>query len=109
MARKRTNGPNGTKPAASDSIASIKYPAKRKNIPAAGLEAQGVIKEEPKIRFDYNPPLPPALRSAPQAAEADRLLRLLRNALTRTLGQPAEAKLLKEATSRPLTPEEVKS
>ena len=109
MARKKNNGPNGGSPTAADSIASIKYPAKRKNIPAAGLEAQGVIKEEPKIRFEYNPHLPPILRSAAEAGEADQLLALLRNALTRALGQPAEAKLLKEATSRPLTPEEAKS
>ena len=73
MARKKTNGPNGTKPAASDSIASLKYPAKRKNIPPAGLEAQGTIQEAPKLRFEYNPHLPPVLRSATEAAEADQL------------------------------------
>ena len=58
MARKKTNGPNGGTPAASDSIASIKYPAKRKNIPPAGLEAQGKIQEAPRLRFEYNPHLP---------------------------------------------------
>jgi hypothetical protein len=40
MARKKTSGSDGASPAASDSIASLKYPAKRKKIPAAGPEAQ---------------------------------------------------------------------
>ena len=56
-----------TNPAASsagDAISSIKYPAKRKNIPPAGLEAQGRIQEAPKLRYEYNPHLPPVLRSA---------------------------------------------
>ena len=58
-------------------VASITYPAKRKNIPPAGLEAQGVVRETPKVRYDYNPHLPPALRSAPDAAAEDRLPELL--------------------------------
>ena len=48
-----------------DPIASYKHPAKRKNIPPAGLEAQGVLQDAPKIRHEYNPHLPPVLRSAP--------------------------------------------
>ena len=40
---------NNTDSAASantgDSVTSIKYPAKRKNIPPAGLEAQGVLQD----------------------------------------------------------------
>ena len=55
MARKTANGPNGGKPAPSDSIASTKYPAKRRNIPPAGLQAQGATQGAPKLRFEYNP------------------------------------------------------
>jgi hypothetical protein len=62
---------------ASEAIASIKYPAKRKNIPPAGLEAQGRIQETPRLRYEYNPHLPPVLRSAADAAEADKLPELL--------------------------------
>jgi adenine-specific DNA-methyltransferase len=54
-------------------VASYKYPSKRKNIPPAGLAAQGTLQEAPKLRYEYNPHLPPTLRSAPDAAEADRL------------------------------------
>ena len=36
-------------------IASLKYPARRKNIPPAGLGAQGKIQEAPKIRYEYDP------------------------------------------------------
>jgi hypothetical protein len=85
MARSKTNHLAGAKPTTSDSIASIKYPAKRRNIPAAGLEAQGVIKEEPRIRFEYNPHLPPVLRSASEAADADQLPELLRTSRKRPL------------------------
>jgi hypothetical protein len=73
----------------SESITSIKYDAKRKNIPPAGLEAQGVLKAAPKIRYDYNPHLPPVLRSAPKAMEADRLPELL--AIARKEPQAGEA------------------
>ena len=96
MARNKKNGPGSASPAASDSIASLKYPAKRKNIPAAGLEAQGVIREEPRIRYDYNPHLPPALRSASDAAEADRLPELLQLSRQRALSEE-EARLLAAA------------
>jgi adenine-specific DNA-methyltransferase len=95
-----------TTPSPGEAISVTKYPAKRKNIPPAGLEAQGVIQEAPKIRYEYNPHLPPNLRSAPDAGQTDHLLALLRNALVRTLGQPAERKLIEEATKRPLTAEE---
>ena len=68
MPRKKKTDPAA--PNAGDSIASIKYPAKRKNIPPAGLEAQGVLKDAPKIRYEYNPHLPPVLRSATDATGA---------------------------------------
>jgi adenine-specific DNA-methyltransferase len=103
--------PSKKKPAAApanagDPIASIKYPAKRKNIPPAGIEAQGRVQEEPRVRYEYNPHLPPALRSAPAAGETDQLLDLLRNALLRTTGQPQDHQLIETATQRPLTAEE---
>ena len=82
-----------------DSVTSIKYPAKRKNIPPAGLEAQGVLQEAPKLRYEYNPHLPPVLRSATEAAEADKLPELLAIARQRALSA-AEAKLLAEALRR---------
>src|ERR1700733_14475057 len=76
-----------------DSITAIKYSAKRKNIPPAGLEAQGVLKSAPKIRYEYNPHLPPTLRSATKAAEEDRLPELLAIARKRAL-TAQEANLL---------------
>src|ERR1017187_7356356 len=68
-----------------DSVTSLKYRAKRKNIPPAGLAAQGTLQEAPKIRYEYNPHLPPALRSATEASEADRLPDLLQNSRKRAL------------------------
>ena len=99
-----------------DTVSALRYATKRKNIPAAGLEAQGRIQEVAKIRYDYNPHLPPLLRSAkvqpskdgghPSAVETDALLELLRNSLLRVQGQPADRQLITEATQRPLTLEE---
>jgi adenine-specific DNA-methyltransferase len=85
MPRKRTNNAASAKPATTEAVTAFKYPSKRKNIPAAGLEAQGVIKETPRIRYEYNPHLPPVLRSAPNAAEIDQLPELLRTARQRAL------------------------
>lgn len=82
-----------------DAIASYKHPAKRKNLPPAGLEAQGVLKDTPKVRYEYNPHLPPALRSATDATAADKLPELLATARTRALSD-AEAKLLADALRR---------
>lgn len=62
-----------------DAISSIKYPAKRKNIPPAGLEAQGRIQESPRVRHEYNPHLPPQLRSAADATAADNRCPALRD------------------------------
>lgn len=84
---------------AGDSIASIKYPAKRKNIPPAGLEAQGVVQEAPKLRYEYNPHLPPMLRSATDAAAADKLPELLAIARQRALSAE-EAHVLADALRR---------
>jgi adenine-specific DNA-methyltransferase len=82
-----------------DSVTSIKYPAKRKNIPPAGLEAQGVLQEAPKIRYEYNPHLPPVLRSATEATEVDQLPELLAIARQRALSA-AEAEMLADALRR---------
>ncbi|HXI72381.1 MAG TPA: site-specific DNA-methyltransferase [Verrucomicrobiae bacterium] len=84
---------------AGDSIASIKYPAKRKNLPPAGLEAQGVLKDAPKLRYEYNPHLPPVLRSATDATGTDKLPELLAIARKRALSAE-EAKVLADALRR---------
>ncbi|MEF8713883.1 MAG: site-specific DNA-methyltransferase [Accumulibacter sp.] len=84
---------------AGDSIASLKYPAKRKNIPPAGLEAQGVVQQAPKLRYEYNPHLPPMLRSATDAAAADKLPELLAIARQRALSAD-EAQVLADALRR---------
>jgi adenine-specific DNA-methyltransferase len=84
---------------AGDAIASIRYPAKRKNIPPAGLEAQGVVREAPRLRYEYNPHLPPVLRSATEAKEADKLPELLATARKRALTEE-EARTLADALRR---------
>ena len=80
-------------------VAAITYAAKRKNIPPAGLEAHGVVREKPKVRHEFNPHLPPALRFSPDAAAADRLPELLAEARERPLSAE-EADLLAEALRR---------
>ena len=75
-------------PAAADagkSVKAIQHRAKRKNIPPAGLEAQGWVEETPKVRYAYNPHLPPVLRFADDPAAADRLPPLLATACQRAL------------------------
>ncbi len=97
MPRKPKTDP--TAPNAGDSIASFKYPAKRKNIPPAGLEAQGRVHEAAKIRYEYNPHLPPVLRSATDATETDKLPELLAIARKRALTDD-EARVLADALRR---------
>ncbi len=80
-------------------VASITYAAKRKNIPPAGLEAHGVVRETPSVRYEFNPHLPPELRFSPDAAAADRLPELLAEARRRPLSAD-EAGLLAEALRR---------
>ena len=96
MPRKKTN-PTGGRDRAG--VASITYAAKRKNIPPAGLEAQGVVRETAPVRYEFNPHLPPELRSAPDAAAADRLPELLAAARERALSED-EARLLADALRR---------
>ena len=76
-------------------VAAIKYTAKRKNIPPAGLEAQGEVRETPTFRYHYNPHLPPVLRSAPDAAATDAVPELLREATHRPLSESEAAELAK--------------
>jgi len=65
-------------------VRSVKHAATRKNIPPAGLEAQGMVRDEAAVRFAYNAHLPPVLRSAPDGA-ADRVGELLAAARERAL------------------------
>jgi adenine-specific DNA-methyltransferase len=97
----RQQGATGARTSANsgDAVTSYRSPAKRKNIPPAGLEAQGVLKDAPKIRYEYNPHLPPVLRSAPEATEADKLPELLATARKRALSAD-EAKQLADALRR---------
>ena len=97
MARRRkTVTSPGT---AAESVTSIKYSATRKNIPLAGLESHGRVREAPTLHYQYNPHLPPVLRSAPDAAATDRLSELLVEARHRALSED-EAKVLEEALKR---------
>lgn len=77
--------------ASSDAVAALTHTAKRKNIPPAGIESEGRVSEAPRLRHDYNPHLPPALRFSNEPAEADQLPPLLERA----------------AAGKPLTKEEV--
>ena len=64
-------------PAPTDgTIQSYHYDAKRKNIPPAGLAAEGKIREAPKLTYAYDPHLPPVLRSDP-TGEADHIAEII--------------------------------
>ena len=80
-------------------VTSIQYAAKRKNIPLAGLEAQGRVRETAKIRHEFNPHLPPELRSSPESANTDRLPELLSKATRQALSTD-EAEVLAQALRR---------
>jgi len=86
-------------PGAEPAIQATRHRAKRKNIPPAGLEAQGRVEEAPKARFEYNPHLPPVLRFADDPAAADRLPQLLATARERALSAE-EAAVLAAALRR---------
>src|SRR5205823_11306564 len=59
----------------------------------------GQIAESPKTRYDYNPHLPPLLRSASNPTEVDSLPELLATARQRAL-TAVEARILAEALRR---------
>ena len=95
--RKRTVASSGG--TAAETVTSIKYSATRKNIPLAGLESHGRVREAPPLQYQYNPHLPPVLRSASDAAATDQLVELLAEARRRALSED-EAKVLEEALKR---------
>ena len=82
-----------------DSVGALTHRAKRKNLPPAGLESQGQVGKEAPRRYEFNPHLPPVLRSAPDAGRADRLPDLLRVAGERALTGD-ERRVLAEALRR---------
>ena len=86
-------------PGTGQAVQAIRHPAKRRNIPPAGLEAQGHVAETPKLRHAYNPHLPPLLRFADDPAAADRLPALMQTARERALSED-EARLLADALRR---------
>ena len=96
---RRKNSGTGRNRDSGGAVASIAYPAKRKNLPPAGIEAHGVVREAPVVRYAFNPHLPPALRSSPEPAKADRLPELLAAARERAL-TAEEADELAEALRR---------
>src|SRR5438876_7690885 len=90
MSKGRTKKPNPDVP-----VKDYRHGATRKNIPPAGLAAQGMVREVAKLKFAYDPHRPPVLRSDP-TGEADKLPELLETARTRALTAD-EARLLSEA------------
>src|SRR5512136_925942 len=80
---------------ASPPITDYRHADKRKNIPPAGLAAQGHVKEVPKTRYAYDPHLPPVLRFD-DTGQPDALPNLLQTARERALTGD-EARLLADA------------
>ena len=77
------------------SVSDYRYDEKRKNIPPAGLAAQGKVREVPKAKYFYDPHLPPVLRFD-ETGDSDRLPELLEIARQRAL-TAEEAQILAEA------------
>jgi adenine-specific DNA-methyltransferase len=75
-------------------ITDYRHGEKRKNIPPAGLAAQGKVTEVPKTRYFYDPHLPPVMRFDETGA-SDQLPELLETARKRPLTEE-EAQLLAE-------------
>ncbi len=86
-------------PTVAEAIQSVKHNARRKNIPPAGIEAQGQVQEAPRLRHAYNPHLPPRLRFSDDPAATDRLPALLQTARERALSEE-EAEELAQALRR---------
>ena len=84
--RGRANSPQSA-------VRSVAYRTKRKNIPPAGLEAQGEVRDEPPLRYEYNAHLPPTLRWAGDADAADRLQEIVATARRRALTREEAAAL----------------
>ena len=79
-------------------VADYRYDASRKNIPPAGLAAQGRVSEKPKLRYAYDPHLPPVLRFD-ETGRSDALPELLEKATREPLTE-AEVRLLADALRR---------
>jgi adenine-specific DNA-methyltransferase len=77
MAQKKKQAPDSQ-------ITDYRHADKRKNIPPAGLAAQGKVKEVPKAQYDYDPHLPPVLRFDSTGKE-DGIPELLETARQRAL------------------------
>lgn len=92
MSRRKANA---AAPAPDDKITDYRYDEKRRHIPPAGLAAQGKVRETPKVRYEYDPHLPPVLRFDASGA-ADRLPELLQLARQRPLTDE-EARLLADS------------
>jgi len=73
-------------------VADYRFDAKRKNNPPAGLAAQGKVQQAPRIRYEYNPHLPPVLRFD-ASGKADALPELLQAARQRPLNAEEVAQL----------------
>lgn len=80
-------------------VGALQHRAKRKNLPPAGLESHGRVGKEAPRRYEFNPHLPPTLRSSPDARDADRLPEIVRAARKRSLNED-EARILAEALRR---------
>ncbi len=80
---------------AGELVRTYRYDETRKNIPPAGLAAQGKIEEKPHTRYSYDPHLPPVLRYD-ESGQSDRLPALLEEARRRPLTD-SEARQLAEA------------
>jgi adenine-specific DNA-methyltransferase len=89
MSRKKTSK------AAEASVVDYRHEAKRKNNPPAGLAAQGPVREVSKVKYAYNPHLPPVARFD-QTGATDRVFELLAEARTRRLTEE-EARTLADA------------
>ncbi len=98
MPRKKNPGTGRANETAS-TVTSITYAAKRKNIPPAGIEAHGVVREAPAVRYAFNPHLPPVLRSSSEPVRTDQLPDLLATARQRPL-TAEETDLLADALRR---------
>ena len=80
-------------------VADYRFDTPRKNIPPAGLAAQGRLAEAKRIRYDYDPHWPPLLRFDGSGI-VDRLPELLETARRRALTEE-EARWLAEGLRVP--------
>lgn len=88
---------------AEETVKSLRYRAKRKNIPPAGLAAHGVVKDVPVMQHAFNPHLAPDLKSPPDAHGVDRLCDRVQWIIAESRGrrlESDEADVLSEALSQ---------